>query len=319
VEGGLVNTLRRIWNGFFFQGFSVQSLGLLRICFGVGLFFFHITQFFNLLTLEPTGTRFFFYETMWHFDLLGIEWHVPWLSYAFFALLMASTATMALGMHTRTSIGLVILCIFYLKGVRDSLTGDVHHRYLVPVQILLLLLLSKCGHAYSWDERRRAVKSRVEEWQASWPIKAMQVYTVFFYFWGGIAKLRVSGWGWVSDGTRIQELLMARSIMWGVEPGGDPVANPLAWWLAHQPELCFLLGVATLVMELGFPLLLLVRNDRLRLLILLGVTFFHVMNFVLAYVGFALFPIVFFIFFDLEKVKRWFQARSGLGPQLAPG
>lgn len=309
-----MGALRRIWNGFFFTGFTVESLGLLRVCFATGLFFFHITQFFGLLTLDPFGPHYWFYEPIWYFELLGIHRHVPWLSDAVFVLLMASTVTLALGWRTRTSIAVVITCIFYLKGVRDSLTGDLHHRYLVPMQILLLLLVSKCGHAYSLDERRRRVKQRVESWQASWPIRAMQLYTVSFYFWSGCAKLRVSGWDWVGNGSRVQELLIGRAVMWGVDTGGDPIANPLAWFVAQHPTLCWLLAATTITMELGFPLLLLVRDDRLRFLALLGVAFFHLANAVMAYVGFALFPIVFLIFFDLEKVKQRIQARRGGRP-----
>jgi hypothetical protein len=42
----------------------------------------------------------------------------------------------------------------------------------------------------------------------------------------------------------------------------------------------------------------------------MGVAFFHVSNTVLAYVGFGLFPIVFFIFFDLEAVRRRLMRRG---------
>ena len=43
---------------------------------------------------------------------------------------------------------------------------------------------------------------------------------------------------------------------------------------------------------------------RARVVLLLGVSFFHAADTVLAYVGFALFPIVFLIFFDLQDVRR---------------
>jgi hypothetical protein len=72
----------------------------------------------------------------------------------------------------------------------------------------------------------------------------------------------------------------------------------------QQETLCRILGYSTFVMEAGFPLILFMPSPRARLLFLLGVAFFHVANTVLAYVGFALFPIVFFIFFDLEKVRQ---------------
>ena len=62
-------------------------------------------------------------------------------------------------------------------------------------------------------------------------------------------------------------------------------------------------------MEVGFPLLLLLRSAKQRVIVLLSVTAFHIMNTVLAFVGFGLFPIVFLIFFDLEKGRQWWSAR----------
>ena len=41
-----------------------------------------------------------------------------------------------LGKWTKPSIIFMVIFIFYLKGVRDSFAGDVHHRYLVPVTML---------------------------------------------------------------------------------------------------------------------------------------------------------------------------------------
>jgi len=84
-----------------------------------------------------------------------------------------------------------------------------------------------------------------------------------------------------------------------------------------QPETLFqIIGFSTLVMEAGFPLILFLRSARARLVFLLGVSFFHLANTVLAYVGFVLFPIVFLIFFDVEEVRRrivgWWQRRRSV-------
>lgn len=303
-------SIGRVWNGFFYEGFSGESLGLLRLYFGCGLLLYHVSQFFELLLLDPTGARFYFLEPIWYFDLLGIDHHVPALSFVVFAVLMLATLTMALGWHTRTSIAIVILCIFFLKGNRDSFTGDVHHRYLVPMQMLFLLLLSKCGHAHSLDERYRAVKSSIQEWEASWPIKTMQVYCAFFYFWSVIAKLRVSGWAW-ADGGQIQEELLERSVMWGLTETGEAVRNQLAFQMAQHPDLLMFLAHLTLAFEAFFPLILLITRVKWRLLFLLGVTFFHLANFVLLYVGFIFLPVVFLIFFDLAPVHAWLKRTFG--------
>jgi hypothetical protein len=289
---------------FFFEGFSAESLALLRICFGTGLLFFHISQFAMILGLDPFGPRWRFLEQMWHFQLLGIESHLPIATPIAFAVLMAATLTLTLGKWTRPSIIVVLTMIFYLKGVRDGFTGDVHHRYLVPTQILFLLLLSKCGDRYALDVRRLAVPRVVEEWQASWPIKAMQVYCASFYFWSIVAKLRVSGWNWFAGGGRIQSVLIDRSIMWGTDGEGMAVHNTLAFDLAHMPELLMVLALGTFVLEAGFPLILLIRSTKARLVFLAGVTSFHLANAFLLYVNFLLIPIVFLIFFDLAPLHR---------------
>jgi hypothetical protein len=307
--------MARAWDRFWFTGFSVESLAMLRICFGIGLLFFHVTQFYTFFLLDLRGPHFYFMEPVWYFELLGIERQNPILANAGFALLELATLGMILGYRTRLSIGLQILLIFYLQGVRDSVTGDQHHRYLVPIQMLFFLLLSKCGYAYSLDARRSprvaAAGRAVPEWQASWPIKAMQVYCASFYLWSVLAKLRVTGWIWFTDPRRIQDLLLSRSLIWGATDAGEPVFNPLPYWLMQQETLCRILGFSTFVMEAGFPLILFMPSPRARLLFLLGVAFFHVSNTVLAYVGFGLFPIVFFVFFDLEDVRRrvvaWFR------------
>ncbi|MFI5216089.1 MAG: hypothetical protein ACHQ3O_06055 [Candidatus Limnocylindria bacterium] len=179
------------WNRFWFTGFSVESLALLRICFGIGLLFFHVTQFYTFFLLDPAGASFYFMDPVWYFELLGLERQIPALAYAGFALLELATLGMILGYRTRLSIGLQILLIFYLQGARDSVTGDEHHRYLVPIQMLFFLLLSACGRARSLDARRSpqlaAAGRATPEWQASWPIKAMQVYCASFYFWSVLA------------------------------------------------------------------------------------------------------------------------------------
>ncbi len=298
----------RAWDRFWFTGFSVESLALLRICFGIGLIFFHVTQFYGVFLLDPAGAHFYFTEPIWYFELLGIERQFPALAYTGFALLELATLGMIFGYRTRLSIALVILMIFYLKGARDSVAGDLHHRYLVPMQMLFFLLLSKCGQALSIDARRdprvAAAGRAVPEWEASWPIKAMQVYCACFYFWSVLAKLRVTGWIWFTDPRRIQDLLLGRSLIWGATDAGEPVFNPLPYWLMQQEFLCRIIGFSTFLMEAGFPLVLFLPSVRARLLFLLGVAFFHVSNTVLAYVGFGLFPIVFFIFFDLADVRR---------------
>ena len=108
--GGVI--LSRAWNNFYYPGFSAESLGLLQLYFGVGLLLFHIVQFESLIRLNPTGPSFYFLEPMWQFTFLGIDYHLPALSFVMFIALMGATVSMALAKWTRTSIVVVIICIF---------------------------------------------------------------------------------------------------------------------------------------------------------------------------------------------------------------
>ena len=300
------------WDRFWFTGYSAQSLGLLRLCFGLGLFFFNMTQLWTLTLIDPGGESFFYIRPVWYFEPFGLVQNYPRFDLVALVGLQVATLSMAFGYRTRFSTLLVLVLVFYLRGVRDSILGEHHHRYIVPVNLLAVLALSKCGAAYSVDARRRPAGSpgqEVEEWEASWPIMAMQLYTASFYFWSFIAKLRTTGWNWFFDPRRIQDLLLERSLTWGVTADGEPVFNALPYWLSQQEDLCRVFGIGTLVMEAGFPLILLVRRPLVRFIFLASVAFFHLANLVLAYVVFALLPFVFFVFFDLETVKEDLEER----------
>ncbi len=311
----------RGWNQFFFTGFSGESLGLLRMYIGIGLLLFHTYQFATVLTLNPIGAMYYFVEPIWYFKLLGIQYHIPTLSFVMYAILIGATVSMIVGKNTRTSIVVIILCIFYLKGVRDSFSGDVHHRYIIPMQILFLFLLSKCGEVHSRDATQRHIHEGVQEWEASWPIKMMQLYVALFYFWSVIAKVRISGWVWFAGEGRIQEVLIHRSVRGGFNEQGEVLTNGLSFELAQQPELIQLFGILVLAFELGFPLVLFIKSVKFRLAFIMGVTSFHIATFVLMDVNFLLIPFAYLIFFDLVPIHAWLKARGsqifGRRPSIA--
>ena len=277
---------------------------------GCGLLIFTTYQFGTVLTLNPLGAVYYFIEPVWYFKLLGIQYHVPALSFGMYAILMGAILSMILGKNTRTSILVIMLCIFYLKGVRDSFAGDVHHREIIPMQMLFLFLLSKCGKANSRDARQLSNTERVQEWEASWPIKTMQLYVALFYFWSVIAKVRTSGWVWFAGEGKIQEVLIQRSVRWGVTDQGEFIKNGLSFELAQHPDLIQFFAILVLAFELGFPLLLLIKSVKLRLLFIMGVTLFHISCYILMDVNFLLIPFVYLIFFDLIPVHQWLKTRA---------
>jgi len=140
---GPSTTVANAWENFFFHGGTAERLGFMRIVLGIGLIPFHILQFAYLFSFQIDGARFFHSEPIWYFKLLNVEWHDPVMLWVVFVILIGSTVTFALGWYTRASLVVMLICIFYLKGMRDSVAGDVHHRYLIPVHVLLFFLLSR--------------------------------------------------------------------------------------------------------------------------------------------------------------------------------
>ncbi len=308
---GPLAAVEGVWNRFFYTGSSAERLGMLRIILGLGMVAFHASQFSTFWELESFGPTWHYIEPIWYFRLLGVTTMHPWLAQAAYVVLMAATLAFAAGYRTRLSLGLVLLGIVLLKGMRDSVAGDVHHRYLMPFTVLAFLWLSRCGDVLSLDERRRRDQGRpsppIEEWEASWPIKASQLYICSFYFWSAIAKARMTGIAW-AEPDRIQSLLTQRAVRFGFKEG-VPAGSTAAWELAQNETLSGMLAGATYVFEFGFPLILLIHQPVLRWLFFAGITVFHVANFVLIDVKFLFLPVLFLIFFDVSVPLHWWRAR----------
>ena len=137
----------------------------------------------------------------------------------------------------------------------------------------------------------------------------MQLYVALFYFWSVIAKVRVSGWVWFAGEGRIQEVLIHRSVRWGMNDQGEVLKNALSFELAQHPDIIHIFALLVLAFELGFPLLLFIHSVKLRLAFILGVTLFHIATFVLMDVNFILIPFVYLIFFDLVPLHAWLKPR----------
>jgi hypothetical protein len=287
---------------FLFEGSSPERLAATRILLGLGLIPFFWMQYDSVLDFALSGPRWYYLDPVWYFDALGLRRHAPWLAVAGFAALLCALPAFALGLRTRAAALAILVLVLFLKGARDSVAGDIHHRELVPFHALLFFALSRCGDVYSCDARWRP-SSAVREWEASWPIRASQLYVASFYWWSGFAKLRASGTAWFEGGTALQALLLGRAVRYGIGSDGEPAGSSLGLWLAGYPELLALLGVGVTAMELAFPLLLL-RSLWLRVALVGGATFFHVANYLLLNVQFLYLPVVFVLFFDVGSLLR---------------
>jgi hypothetical protein len=304
-------TRRSFVDRFLFDWFPAEALGEVRLYFGVGLAVYLHFQFDQTLHADLFGAEFHYTRPIWYFWLLGIDHNVPWLNYVVTALLTIACLLFAFGKWTKPAIIAIIIGIFYLKGVRDSFSGDVHHREVPIFAILILFLFSKCDQVFGIDARKKKLPP-IQDWEASWPLRAMQVYIAMFYFWALVAKLRLSGFDWFIGGGRIQDVLISRALRDGFTPTGEVVNLSLGYELAQHPILIFYVGALVFLFELFFPLILFVRSWKLRLLMLLGATVFHLSNFFLMNVQFFLYPFVFVTFFNMAAVHEWLKSKLRL-------
>lgn len=309
---------RSLTDWFFFDWHEAGALGAVRFYFGLGLAIYLNIQFDQNLKIDAFGTHFHFTRPIWYFGLLGIDTNIPWVSFLVMPLLTVACIMFALGKWTKPMIIAIIIGIFYMKGVRDSFSGDVHHREIPIFAILILFLFSKCDRMFGIDARKKNLPP-IEPWESSWPLRAMQVYIAMFYFWALVAKVRLSGFDWFTGGGRIQEVLISRAVRDGFTPTGEVVNLSLGWELAQMPNLVWFFGALVFLFELFFPLILLVRDWRMKLLALAGATVFHLANFFLMNVQFFFYPFVFVAFFNMNNFHAWLMGKLKLrrAPQAA--
>jgi len=305
------NAIERAWNWYFYTGYSGDSLGALRALIGAGLLLYHITQFPHVLALSASGAHTHYIEPIWYFEYLGISTHIPWLNIPVFILMMVATIFFMIGKWTKPSIIILFICICYLKGVRDSFAGDVHHRYIVPVTLLFLFFFSKCHQHFAVDAKGKNYPA-IEEWEASWPIRTAQTYIVLYYFWAVVAKLRITGWEWFDTAGQIQAKLIERSLRSGFGPDGEVLRRAYAFDLAEHVWIVFTMGALVAVFELLSPLVLVIRRRWATVLFLLGAASFHVANFLLLNVQFFMYPFVFFTFFNMAWFARKYRDKYGV-------
>jgi hypothetical protein len=174
------------------------------------------------------------------------------------ALAVAAAVLGAAGLWTRVVLPLAWVAALPLVAMTSSL-GKVVHNDVLLLLCLVPLLPAPAGTAWSLDARRkRRAPGGVRGGafgppggsgpMTGWPVRTAMVVVAGAYFFSGLAKLLHAGPVWVTGG----------NLRWVLYASSDqqPVPNPYALFVADRPVLAHLLAAATLVVELGFPLVL---------------------------------------------------------------
>jgi predicted DCC family thiol-disulfide oxidoreductase YuxK len=136
-----------------------------------------------------------------------------------------------------------------LNGMATSV-GKVVHNDVLLLLCMVPLLAAPVGEAWSVESRisRRRVTASSWSIRYGWPVRTAMVVAVGGYFFTGLAKLVFSGPAWVFSG----------NLRWVMYAASDAHATPnhLALLVADHVWLAHAVAALTLVIELGFPLVL---------------------------------------------------------------
>ena len=159
------------------------------------------------------------------------------------------------GVAARVTLPLTWAAALPLIAMTSSL-GKVVHNDVLLLLTLVPLLPARTADAWSPGARRRV--SRRDGGQGAragrsaaygWPARTAMVVVAGAYFFTGLAKLLHAGPAWVTSGN-LRWVLYASS-------DAQPLPNHAALFVADRPWLAHLVALATLALELGFPLVLL--------------------------------------------------------------
>lgn len=204
------------------------------------------------------------YETTWRLGLSppGVA-TIDFLA----TLWMASLVTSAVGLATRLSTWIAFLSGTILFWLPHNF-GKTHHGDAALFFLLMILAVSRSGRSWSvdaWLARRRGRSpldaSTLDE-ESGWPLRLIQVLFIWVFFAAGLSKAGHAGLDWALS-NHLSTLLVRHHythtplVDWG-------------FWIAQQKELCQVLGLFTLLLELACPLALFSRRARLMVIPLLA-------------------------------------------------
>jgi hypothetical protein len=167
---------------------------------------------------------------------------------------IAAALLAAAGLWVRGTLPLAFVCALILNGMLNA-TGKVIHNDVPLMLCLLPLALYPRATAQAWTLagplglRRGSLPTGEARGEAfGWPVRLAMVTIALAYFFVGFQKLRYSGIDWVTS----------ENLRWVLYASSDSQAHPnsLALFVADRAWLSHLFAAGTLIVELGFPLVL---------------------------------------------------------------
>jgi len=189
---------------------------------------------------------------------------VAWLLWAASVLCAAATA---LGWRHRVTGPLFAFLLLWVTSYRTSWGMVFHTDNLLVFHGLVVGLCPSAADALSLDAR--AKPAAAPSVHHGWPLRLMCWIVVISYVIAGLAKVRLSGLHWGSG--EILRNYIAYDTVRKLQVGS--VISPLGAWLVQYEAPFRVIGLATLVLEIGAPLAML--GGVVRRVFVLGLWGFH--------------------------------------------
>lgn len=292
--------LARGWNRFWFAPGSPRNLAAARIVFGATSLWVLVSRDFAGISGLPAD--------FWSGVSASARWRfLDFGGHPSLERLLEHSAAVALvcviiGVLPRLSCYLAGLLLYHLAPLESIIwTNSPYARGLtISVLALLTLAFSPCGDCWTLLPSGKP-KAADSAGDYTWPIRLIQVFVAQIYFFSGYSKIFYSGWRWASP-SNIKNWMLYFS-----EADQTRVFHSLGAWIAARPVVCGVIGVGSLVFELGLFTVLFSKMAQ-RLLVPL-VAVFHLgillsMNLVFLNVPQLL------VFADWDSLVGWI--RTGL-------
>jgi predicted DCC family thiol-disulfide oxidoreductase YuxK len=301
----LFSALDRFW----FTPMPATRIAVIRILSGLFTLWYLLSRYSSIVKMadgetsmfEPVGLASMLSEPLPMNIFLGIFWTTIALNIAYI-----------LGWQYRFTGILFAIASLFVFSYRYS-WSMIYHDNIAVVLHVLVIALAPAADAYSLDSRKRGSEVGMS-WQYGWPIRLLCAATLATYFLSGLAKVYGDlAWAWV-DGSAMRSQVAVDSLR--KDMLGES-ATPLFEYIYPQTWLFLLMGLGTMVIELGAPFVLASRKlGKIWAILtwLLHIGIYFVMGITFRY---QMTGLIFLPFFDVEKIWPWLRSKLGFNSKSA--
>jgi hypothetical protein len=286
---------RSIVSKFFSEVTHPINLGIFRIVLFATLIIYvdipQVVQFSRFpveLRVAPFGIG-------WLINILPIN--PAWATVASYLFIVACVSGV-LGFFSRTSATIAVILGFYVLGIPQFFGKIDHYHHLL--WFAAILAASPCGDALSLDSFIASRKKKTSEALGpsvsyALPLKFVMLLMGIIYFFAGVWKFVIGGFGWATGDT-MKYILYAQWFRLDWMP---------AFRIDQYPLLCKAAGIGVMSFELAFIFLLFFPRIR-RLAAISGIVF-HFSVYLLAHINFWTLAVCYVVFINFEPLQHLFR------------